>query len=68
MSLIRSLLQKNPRVRLGALCGIKEILAHPWFGVIRRDQVLDKKLIPPIKILSDKNLSFDFSAHKEHES
>jgi serum/glucocorticoid-regulated kinase 2 len=31
-SLLKSLLCKDSKQRLGSLHGIKEILAHPWFG------------------------------------
>jgi hypothetical protein len=30
--------------------GVKEVLAHPWFGRFKRQEVLDKRLTPPVKI------------------
>ena len=31
-SLLKGLLCKEPKQRLGSIHGVKEILAHPWFG------------------------------------
>jgi serine/threonine protein kinase len=45
--LIDRLMDKNPQTRLGAN-GADEVKAHPFFEGIRWDQVLLKKMIPPI--------------------
>ena len=46
-SLLSGLLQKNPKLRLGSLKGLKEVLFHPWIGRINSETVLSKKLKPP---------------------
>ena len=43
--------------RLGINNGIKEILKHPWFKKIKIDDIVNKKIEPPIK--SD-IMSFNF--------
>lgn len=45
--LLKGLLNKNQKLRLGSLKGIKEILFHPWLGKVNTDKILKKKLIPP---------------------
>jgi serum/glucocorticoid-regulated kinase 2 len=65
--LMSSLLLKNPKLRLGSLLGVREILAHPWFGKIKKENILRKRLTPPIKIDCPENLTFDFSSHRESE-
>lgn len=46
-SLLRGLLDKNPKLRLGSYRGVAEILIHPWIGKLDRAEVLAKKLKPP---------------------
>lgn len=50
--MIQSLLEKNPKKRLGAKSGIKEILSHDWFKKIDVDKILSKEYdapyIPPL--------------------
>lgn len=45
--LIKKLLEKNKKKRLGAKQDIEEILAHPFFADINFDKLLKKELIPP---------------------
>ena len=45
--LLRGLLNKNQKLRLGSLKGVKEILFHPWLGKVNTEQILDKCLTPP---------------------
>ena len=45
--LLKGLLNKNQKLRLGSLKGIKEILFHPWLGKVSAEKVLKKKLTPP---------------------
>ena len=53
---ILSLLDKEPRTRLGSISGVMEVLAHPWFNGTTPDEILKKKITPPIKL----NLSDEF--------
>lgn len=46
-NLLTGLLQKNAKLRIGSLKGLKEVLFHPWIGRINSEAVLSKKLIPP---------------------
>ena len=46
-SLLSGLLNKNPKLRLGSMKGLKEVLFHPWIGRINSEHVLSKKLAPP---------------------
>jgi serine/threonine protein kinase len=46
-SLLRGLLDKNPKLRLGSYKGVAEILIHPWIGRLDKADVLAKKLKPP---------------------
>lgn len=46
-SLLGGLLQKNVKLRLGSLKGLKEVLFHPWIGRVNSEAVLAKKLVPP---------------------
>jgi hypothetical protein len=39
MSLLRKLLEKNTKKRLGSMFGIKEILLHPWVGKIKQTSI-----------------------------
>lgn len=47
--LIRKLLDKNPKKRLGSNGGIDEILAHPFFESLNLEKLLKKELVPPYK-------------------
>ena len=57
-SLISSLLTKDPAQRLGAKNGIQEIKDHPFCIDINWEDVVNKRLIPPIKP-SQKYSNFD---------
>ena len=48
-SLLTGLLTKHPMSRLGMKNGTKEILKHPWFKKIKIDDIVNKKIEPPIK-------------------
>lgn len=45
--LLKGLLNKNQKLRLGSLKGVKEILFHPWLGKINGDKIVKKELTPP---------------------
>ena len=54
--IIKKLLEKNPKKRLGAKKGIQEIKAHPFFANVNFDAILNKKEKPPfVPELNDKN-------------
>lgn len=42
--LMSKLLNKNPKNRLGAKTGVKEIMAHPWFKETKWKKVMQKKV------------------------
>lgn len=47
--LIRNLLIKDPSKRLGSQDDAAEIKNHPWWKDLNFDDVLNRKLTPPIK-------------------
>jgi serum/glucocorticoid-regulated kinase 2 len=47
--IIKKLLDKNRKKRLGATGGVAEILAHPFFAKIDFEKLLNKKLVPPYR-------------------
>ena len=47
--LIKKLLEKNRKKRLGATNGVAEIMAHPFFAKIDFEKLLSKKIIPPYR-------------------
>jgi hypothetical protein len=49
------------------MLGVKEVLVHPWFGRLKRQDVLDRKLVPPIKIDDVSTLKFDFERLKQND-
>lgn len=46
---------------------MREVLAHPWFGRLKRQEVLERKLIPPVKIDDAETLKFDFERLKQND-
>lgn len=50
--LINKLLEKDMTKRLGAKQDISEILAHPFFNDVDIDELLDKKVITKLNLLS----------------
>jgi hypothetical protein len=40
-------LNKNNKLRLGCLKGVKEIRCHPWVGMLSPKNILERKLVPP---------------------
>lgn len=48
--LLRGLLTKHPLQRLGQNSGTKEILSHPWCRKININDIVFKKIEPPMKI------------------
>ena len=57
-SLLKGLLIKNPEQRLGSKYGVQEIKDHPFLRDIVWEDVLEKKLLPPIRP-SQKYSNFD---------
>ena len=51
-------MNKDSRLRIGSLKGLKEILFHPWIGRINSEKVLTKKLDPP-HVPSVEEFNFD---------
>lgn len=47
--LLHGLLAKHPQNRLGIKNGIRDILGHPWFKLIKIGDVLEKLIEPPLK-------------------
>lgn len=45
--LIKKLLDKNKKKRLGAQGDVAEILAHPFFAGLDMDKLIKKQLQPP---------------------
>lgn len=45
--IICALLSKSKEKRLGAIDGLEEVLAHPWFTGVETEHILDKRIIPP---------------------
>jgi len=43
------LLAKDPRTRMGARGGVREILQHKWFRKVQFTEILAKRVQPPIK-------------------
>jgi serine/threonine protein kinase len=58
-SLLRGLLCKDSKQRLGSIHGVKEILAHPWFGKNAYKNFLEKKIAPPITFDSVGKIDLD---------
>lgn len=59
--LIRKLLEKNKKKRLGGLNDITEILSHPFFADIDQDKLLRKELTPPYMAAVDKTQEYDLT-------
>jgi serine/threonine protein kinase len=47
--LIKKLLDKNKKKRLGASGDVEEVLAHPFFAGIDRQKLITKQIVPPYK-------------------
>jgi protein-serine/threonine kinase len=43
-SLLKGLLEKNQKKRLGSMFGIKEVLLHPWVGRLKQSAIENKEL------------------------
>lgn len=56
--LIRSMLEKDPKKRLGHFGGTKEIKCHPWIGWLNREQWLSRSIEMPYPVNLD-NFNFD---------
>ena len=49
--LLIGLLQRSPHKRLGYSKGAEEIKSHPWFFDIKWDEVLQRRLKPPMPVI-----------------
>jgi serum/glucocorticoid-regulated kinase 2 len=58
-SLLRGLLCKEPKQRLGSIHGVKEILAHPWFGKNQYSKFLEMQIEPPTNFSSIAKVNLD---------
>jgi serine/threonine protein kinase len=47
--LIKKLLDKNKKKRLGAAGDVKEILSHPFFEAVDFEKLLNRQLVPPYR-------------------
>ena len=56
--LIRKLLVKDPKIRMGHLGGTKEIKCHPWIGWLSRDKWLSRQFEMPYPVNLD-DFNFD---------
>ena len=45
---IKQLLDPNPKARLGATAGLREIAAHPWMAQINLTHLYSRKIKPPL--------------------
>lgn len=54
--LLIGLLQRSPNKRLGYTNGASEIKAHSWFFDLKWDDVLQRKLKPPMPVIKKVNL------------
>ncbi len=59
--IIRKLLEKNRKKRLGGANDIKEIIGHPFFADIDTDKLLRKELTPPYMAAMDKTKDYDLT-------
>lgn len=56
-SFIEGLLTKDPKLRLGAN-GVQEIKNHPFFAGINWQDIIEKKVDPPIKPVLNSTVCF----------
>ena len=56
--LIRKLLIKDPKMRLGHLGGTKEIKCHPWIGWINKEKWISRQIDMPYPVNLD-DFNFD---------
>jgi serum/glucocorticoid-regulated kinase 2 len=56
--LIKKLLEKDKKKRLGAENGMTEILEHPFFAGLSIEKLMKKELVPPYKPLISDDLKF----------
>lgn len=59
--IIKKLLDKNRKKRLGSNGGLKEILAHPFFADIDLEKLLKKEIPPPYMPKMAQKEGFDLS-------
>jgi serum/glucocorticoid-regulated kinase 2 len=60
--LIKKLLEKDKKKRLGAENGMAEILEHPFFAGLSIEKLMKKELVPPYKPVISDDLKFFDSA------
>lgn len=55
---IKKLLEKDKKKRLGAVGDMTEILQHPFFASLNIEKLLKKELVPPYKPVINDDLKF----------
>jgi serum/glucocorticoid-regulated kinase 2 len=64
-NLLKGLLCKEPKQRLGSIHGVKEILAHPWFGKNQYKKFIDLQVEPPTNFSSIAKVNLDDYTNEE---
>ena len=66
--LMRSLLNRNPNLRLGAINGIQELKSHLFFDEIDWVKLRRREIMPPVRPMLTKTLIPDYdSGRSEHQ-
>jgi hypothetical protein len=67
--LLRKLLCKEEKYRLGAMFGAREVLAHPWFCKFNREAYLKRQVKPPLSFdsLHAFNIDMEYLGSKKEQ-